>query len=324
LHSVSNMNKDEAVEGILQEIKLDKEGKPVKYKSKLFILLGGTLHSYAKPRDVTPKTSLDLCKIEFIESPNIINLENCFAIKNDEKTLILHASGKEEFDIWNVAFKESKSKEPTKPPIRSRKKEGNGFVSKTKTALGGKVITSSFGKSMVKEVLPDDAWLIIDCLKSFVAKISGDKFADTMYNQMLKFAVQVTVLCREKVLTGEKFWGSLRKPLILIFSMLIDSLELPFSFDAVALSDAVRQVELQFTVVFASYLQADHMEEVMKIINYFSPPEIWTKLYTDSKYNKEVTLLVRTLRKIWDNLNSKKSKYGPARPLSASLEMNKK
>jgi hypothetical protein len=70
------------------------------------------------------------------------------------------------------------------------------------------------------------------------------------------------------------FWTELRKPIYQMFSLLIDSLELSFSFDPQQLSEAVRQLEFHFTKTFAPLLPEKDLGEVVKVKTFIHVPDL--------------------------------------------------
>jgi hypothetical protein len=105
-----------------------------------------------------------------------------FVLKKDKLYLILAASRQEDYDQWTKLLQEALTKSASKPPKRAKKKSGLGL--KTKSAIGEQVISSHIGKSILKESMNEDSWLVMNNIKSFVTKESGEKVAKRMHNDV--------------------------------------------------------------------------------------------------------------------------------------------
>ena len=100
--------------------------------------------------------------------------------------------------------------------------------------------------------------------------------------------------------------------LVRVFSELIDSLELSFSFDPHQLSKDVIDLGKVFEKVLAPFFSNQSIAELKEIFGYFSNPTVWTKLYTDDTYSYEINTTVKSLRKLWNTIRYDSTEAGQA------------
>jgi len=291
------------IEGFLQKRKGNNKNAPKeKYNWSLryFILKEGTLHIYKNPSDSNPQKSLDLSTLELDANSQLNFNENSFVLKNSKMFLILASSTKIDRDRWISNLQENKNKPHSQPPKKINRDKG--FSVRTKSAIGEKVISSSIGKSILKETMNEDAWFIMNNIKIFISKESGEKVGKIMYNDILKFVAKVYILCKEGLLTPDYFWTNIKDPLWKTFSLLIDSFELSFAFDPSVLAKDVAELSITFEKIFIPLMSTSSIQSLKSIFDYFSKEKVWEKLYTDENYTQEISSTVKTLRKLWNEI----------------------
>jgi len=194
------------------------------------------------------------------------------------------------------------NKFPSKPPPR-KKEKGMTLSTKAKSNLGGKMAATSAGKSLISKMMSEDAVIVVDNLKIFASKESGDKFAEDLYTKVLKISTKIGILCTDGALKPEDFWIPAAKPIRTVFSKLIDSFELSFAFDPEGLACDIREVEVILEKIFSPLLSTKNIQTMKGLFDYFASEEILQKFYTEEKYKENVTLVVKTLRKLWNSIN---------------------
>lgn len=85
-----------------------------------------------------------------------------------------------------------------------------------------------------------------------------------------------------------------------LFSILIDSQELSFSFEPKNLVLSVKELQRLFVRSFNLYLTSKTIEEMCNIFEYFSEPTIWRIFYTEPKYTNDSKEFAKSLRRLWD------------------------
>jgi len=296
------------LEGFLKKRKGDNKKPPPSEKTTLrlttrwAILLAGTLHLYKQNTDLQPNRSIDLGEVEL--EINVANKQHlfCFALKKEKFYYILCASTTEEHKRWTSAIQSNMKKSPSKPPTR-RNHKGVNLSTKAKTNLGGKMAGTNAGKTIISKMMNEDSSIILENLKIFAAKESGDKFAEDFYTKVIKLSAKIGILCSDGALKSEDFWIPAAKAVRVVFSKLIDSFELSFAFDPEGLACDIREVEVIFEKIFSPLLSTKNIQTMKGLFDYFASEEILQKFYTEEKYRENVTCVVKTLRKLWNSIN---------------------
>jgi len=292
-------------EGFLKKRKGVKESKgsdKASLSTRWVILRDGSLHIYKKYNNTQPKRSMDLADLELdVSVPNKQN-QFCFALKKDKFYCLFIASDETSYNQWTASIRANLKKPKSAPPAREKKKSPTAMA-KLKSNMGGKAAASGAGKNMINKMMTEDTKVIIDNLKSFVTKASGEKYSEELYGRILKLLAKITLLCESQALTSEAFWTVTASAIRSIFSKLIDSLELSFSFDPENLASEIRTVEVLCEKVFNPVLSTNSIEHMKEIFDYFASEDILEKFYTDKKYEQECTAIVKMLRKLWNNIN---------------------
>ena len=77
-----------------------------------------------------------------------------------------------DYNKWVGMIQRNWELPPTKPPQRVKQKSSNLMV-RTKKAITETVIISPIGKVILKEIIDEDMWTVLDTMKAFITKVIG-------------------------------------------------------------------------------------------------------------------------------------------------------
>jgi hypothetical protein len=186
-----------------------KKSTSKKWKTYYFNLIGGSLHYYKQMEDDKPKSTIELSKFSLqkegppIEGTNYLT----FILKNDSQEYLFAADDKEDFQGWLKSLEAAKSKPPS-PPLTKEKKKSRvaSLAQKTKKNVGGKLATSKLGKRALKANAPEEITNLVSALKTIVEKESGSKQkAVDVEKNIFKIGVKIYFIIDAGKLTLDDF-----------------------------------------------------------------------------------------------------------------------
>ena len=134
-------------------------------------------------------------------------------------------------------------------------------MTKTKKKFGETVMSSSIGKSILKDIATDEMWAVMETVKHFVGKEFNEKSAKKLYNHFIKTLVKIALLSKAGLIKSlpcltllgtliNADWRHLLVALNQLFSMVIDAQELSFCCDPDAIVAKIVELQKLFDSVF--------------------------------------------------------------------------
>jgi len=274
------------------------------WKDRLVILLEGSLFYYQHPTDLTPKGVYHLKNCQVAEgNEKKSKRKYSFVLLVSESNVIneVYFAGADETDKiqWIEAITKNLNKAPSPPPDKE-------FIKKTKSAamyVSGRVIDTianmGAGGKIMKEFITDDTIAVIEAMKAFIIQFSNSEKANKLEKQAISISAKIALVYKEKHVTKEYF-ESLRVPVRVMISKIIDGYEIPFAFSVTELIDSIRAVQKAFEQIFRPFLPEKTMTKMAAIFDLFCGEELIEDFFTKRKW-RECEIVGLTLRKLWDD-----------------------
>jgi len=269
------------------------------WKDRFVILLEGSLFFYQNPTDLTPKGVYHLLDCHVEETPEKkVKRKFVFSLKTPQEEIYFGAKDENERNEWMESVKRNLQKQPSPPPDKE-------FIRKTKLAsvyISSKIIDNllNLGTSgkIIRDAVSDETLVIIESLKSFLIQYLGAEKANKAEKRIVSIAAKVAVLYKEKQIS-KQYFESTRVPIRLMVSKVIDGYEIPFTFSAVELVDAIKTVQKILEQILRPYLTEKTLQKLAEVADLLSNEELVQEFFSKRKY-KECELVGGTLRKLWD------------------------
>eukprot|EP01114_Cavostelium_apophysatum_P010253 TRINITY_DN2376_c0_g1_i1.p1 TRINITY_DN2376_c0_g1~~TRINITY_DN2376_c0_g1_i1.p1 ORF type:complete len:387 (-),score=109.74 TRINITY_DN2376_c0_g1_i1:19-1179(-) len=163
-----------------------------------------------------------------------------------------------------------------------------------KASIGEFEQTLSNGQHLARDVLSE----ALDCITSFVKAFAGEEAATKLEKQIYLVAINVSLLHSKKYL-GAKDMGKLRQPLHHLCDKVIDSYEIPFSFNPDEISLQLKGVQTSIKDMLLPRLSEEIVKELDKIFDVIKNEDLLSSFFEKKKW-KETEELAGLLRKLWD------------------------
>eukprot|EP01098_Paradermamoeba_levis_P012531 TRINITY_DN5503_c0_g1_i1.p1 TRINITY_DN5503_c0_g1~~TRINITY_DN5503_c0_g1_i1.p1 ORF type:complete len:310 (+),score=106.77 TRINITY_DN5503_c0_g1_i1:59-931(+) len=262
------------------------------WKKHYFILVGGSLYYYKTSENKhSGEFHLKGCKVD--DKPDGSKTHS-FSLKGDKDMLILAADSQEEKDAWLKAIKANLDKDKVPGPERKQTKKSLAY--RAKNAVSSKVATSGAGRAVIREIVPEAALTVLDCIKRFIEKIENAEKATQLEKDVIRIGTKVVLLFKEKKIAAKEFLA-LEKPLREACSMVIDGHEIPFAFDENKLADAFANLRTLIEKLLKPHLTPKNLDKIRAIFDY-TKPDMLLKFFNEE--NKELPVVAALLRKAWD------------------------
>jgi hypothetical protein len=217
-----------------------------------------------------------------------------FAVRNEKKDLWLAAESTEGLQEWLRTLRSGLGKENDVPPERPKAK---GFIYKAQKGLAEKAATSSLGKGILKEFLPDDSWFIMEALKTMITNTTSAKKAKEIEQNLIKTGVKVAYLYKGKHLTGDEMMDACRTPLLKSWDLFIMSCDekkraqkLPEFCKSVIESHAV------LDAFFKPHIAPKSLAKMKVVADYFADEPTMQKLISDPRHAEDIEKVAGKLK----------------------------
>lgn len=283
---------------------IDKEGsllvysaKSKKWKPRWGVLSGGGLYTKKKQKD--PELS----------QPIVIKGATLEPSEDKKKFIVkISLGGKEEligFDSdtersdWLTALKGNLDKDVGKGDKTLSKKSQSVSMRLKKGAVSS-VATSSAGKGLIKEFLGKDGIKLIELVKQIITQYEGKKKATEVENNIIRVAVKVILLWRNKDITNENIATTVPK-VKAVWSDIIDFCEMSFSYDPPKVKTSGDELVLCFTNLLKDFVTENTIERLRDTINYVTQQSLLDSVFASNDSEKEEIKkeLMRILRAAW-------------------------
>eukprot|EP01120_Amphizonella_sp_Union-15-10_P013970 TRINITY_DN6602_c0_g1_i1.p1 TRINITY_DN6602_c0_g1~~TRINITY_DN6602_c0_g1_i1.p1 ORF type:complete len:172 (-),score=35.85 TRINITY_DN6602_c0_g1_i1:72-587(-) len=162
-------------------------------------------------------------------------------------------------------------------------------------------MNSKAGKKYIRDQIGAEGMAIIDVIKTVVRLKDGDKKAKEIENVIMRTAVKIVVLFKNKDLSKEGLLAPIRM-MKTLWSDVLDCCEMSFAYDPVCLSESATKLQKYFVQLLKPYVTEKNLNRMNEAINYIKSPSLLDKLYLSPECEKTKEQLGSILRKLWDKL----------------------
>jgi len=156
---------------------------------------------------------------------------------------------------------------------------------KAQKGLAEKAATSSLGKNILKEFLPDDTWFIMEALKTMITNTTSEKKAKEIEKNVIKLAVKVAYLYKGKHLTGDDMMAATRDPLLKMWQLFIEACDekkrkLP------EFTKSVREAHAALDTLFKPHIAPKSLAKMKDVADYLADEKTMQQLLTDPRHTE--------------------------------------
>jgi len=167
-----------------------------------------------------------------------------------------------------------------------------------KKNVGGNVATSSAGKSLIKEFVGKDGVKVIDIVKKAVAIYESKKKAEEIENVIIRIAVKVILLWKNKDLTSEDLVSTIPK-VKAVWSDAIDFAEMSFAYDPAKIKEHGDLLQRAFSELLAENITDKNLEGLRETMTFLVTKELLDVIFVDESHEDLKRELNRILRGGW-------------------------
>eukprot|EP01123_Difflugia_compressa_P007122 TRINITY_DN1964_c0_g1_i1.p1 TRINITY_DN1964_c0_g1~~TRINITY_DN1964_c0_g1_i1.p1 ORF type:complete len:302 (+),score=73.63 TRINITY_DN1964_c0_g1_i1:154-1059(+) len=287
----------------VHEITIDKEGPILmfsskkKWKSKWAILSGGGLYYKAKKKD--PETSGPILLKDFTVKMNDEHKKKFgFEIASGGETYIFAFEEEDKRKEWIAAIEEHRGKEVGHSAGSDHGKKKQSTAMRVKKNVGGSVATSSAGKGMIKEFLGKDGVKLLDIVKKVVTLQDGKKKAEEIENTIIRIAVKVILLWKNKDIATQDIAGCV-PGVKTIWSDAIDFCEMSFAYDPAKIKEHAEKLQIDFTKLLTEFITDKNLANLREVMSYLVTKDVLDRLFVDDTNDEMKKELNRILRGGW-------------------------
>jgi len=223
-----------------------------------------------------------------------------FAIEiefNGESYLIATENEEERKD-WHTAISENQDKDPGGNSTSASGKKKQSTAMRLKKNVGGNVATSSAGKTLIKEFVGKDGVKIIDIVKKIVTIHDSKKKAEDVENAIIRIAVKVILLWKNKDITDENLVSTIPK-VKAVWSDAIDFAEMSFAYDPVKIKEHGDNLQKAFSDLLAEYITEKNLQTMRDTMSFLVTKELLDVLFVNDAQDELKKELNRILRGGW-------------------------
>jgi len=181
---------------------------------------------------------------------------------------------------------------------RSMSKKSQSTSMRLKKKAGSSVATSSAGKSLIKEFLGKDGIRMIDIVKKVITIHENKKKAIEVENNIIRVAVKVILLWKNKDLTTQDIAATVPKVKAL-WSDVIDCCEMSFAYDPAKIKETGVDLSVAFTELLKANVTEKTLLRMTSTIAYITDKEVLDVLFAATEQEDLKKELMRILRGGW-------------------------
>lgn len=262
-----------------------KTGGNKKWKKRYFMFTGGSLYIYDSPTEESHSAVVHLKTSSVEEIPEKDSKRPLsFAVRNEKKDLWVAAESEESLQEWLRMLRAGIGKENDAPPERPKAK---GFMYKAQKGLAEKAATSSLGRNILKEFLPDDSWFIMEALKTMITNTTSEKKAKQIEQYVIKMGVKVAYLYKGKHVTGDEMMAASRDPLLKTWDLFIKACD-EKKRNIPEFCKSVRETHAVLDNFFKPHIAPKSMAKMKEVADYFADEATMTKLFSDPRHVEDL------------------------------------
>jgi len=197
---------------------------------------------------------------------------------------------------WLSAFEENQDKEPGSGSASTKKKQSTAM--RLKKNVGGNVATSSAGKSLIKEFVGKEGVKILDIVKKVVTLHENKKKAEEVENIIIRIAVKVILLWKNKDLTADDIASTI-PGVKAVWSDVIDFAEMSFAYDPVKIKEHGDNLQKSFTALLSEYITDKNLQALRDAMAYLVHKELLDILFANDAQEDLKKELNKILRGAW-------------------------
>jgi len=282
----------------MANIKSDKEGSvnlwlKGKWKPMNAILSGGSL-LFRKKKDAEEfDLALSLKGGNAKEGGELEEKKkNMLTVTSDNANYVIAVDSEKEVKAWVDAIKGNLTKEEAAVTLAKKKQSALMAIKKN---VSGKAATSGAGKGLIKDELGKNGVRVIDILKAVITIYEGKKKATEIEDNIIRFAVKVILLWKNKDITTQDLMKTLPY-LRAVWSNLIDFCEMSFAYEAPALQKNSKELADCFVKIVQQHVTDKTIEMIRETLDYMTQEKLMDVLFKDpqgDEYKKEMEHITR-------------------------------
>eukprot|EP01100_Stratorugosa_tubuloviscum_P010549 TRINITY_DN4533_c3_g1_i1.p1 TRINITY_DN4533_c3_g1~~TRINITY_DN4533_c3_g1_i1.p1 ORF type:complete len:305 (+),score=140.64 TRINITY_DN4533_c3_g1_i1:44-958(+) len=264
------------------------------WKSRFFILVESSLFYYESPTSEQEKGVIQLkgITIERVEQ-SLSKKKFTIVLKTIKKDIWLSAKSEESFNDWFIAFQQAIVKEAAEQsPERAKAKS---LFYKAQKSMVEKAATSSVGKSVLKEYLPEDAWFMLSFLKSGITLFSNSNKAKQIENRLIKTGVKAVWLFKGGHLTPDEMQATCKQPILDLWTHFINCYEITKR-DINLLSNLIRIVSNSFDQLLKRHVSPKNIEKMIQTFEYLADENFLNLIFSDNRLHNDLEKLIASLK----------------------------
>eukprot|EP01111_Echinosteliopsis_oligospora_P006029 TRINITY_DN1996_c0_g1_i1.p1 TRINITY_DN1996_c0_g1~~TRINITY_DN1996_c0_g1_i1.p1 ORF type:complete len:293 (+),score=61.92 TRINITY_DN1996_c0_g1_i1:102-980(+) len=203
------------------------------WKSRFVIGFGGALFLFSKKEDYKPEAILLLTQHSLesnldikSDKKHVIGLLPTSDAKKSTKLLLAVDSDDDKKGWIEFLTKNMKNPAPSHSPENPHASKGKGV----KYALESSVANSTVGQKILKQVMDDQIWKVIDEMTSVLKEVKGEEVSKKFRASLVKGGTKIAVLYNNKLISNEIVleWYAI---MLKLSSAVVDFYQMPSIFD---------------------------------------------------------------------------------------------
>jgi len=270
------------------------------WKDRFVILFEGSLFYYQASSELTPRGVIPLLNATIEEvSEKKAKRKYCFILRSLREEITFGCSDEVDMKSWIASISENFNKSPSPPPSKEFKVRSKTAVIFMTSKIAETITNSGIGGKIVRDLLSDEAVVMIDSLKNYYVQKLGSEKASKIEKQAISIAVKAALLYKDKKLSIRDIVAA-STPIRLLVSKLIDGFEIPFTFSASEAVDSIRDVQAALEKVLKPVFTEKTNQKLTELFAVFCDEDLIEDFYVKRKW-RECEIIATTLRELWDN-----------------------
>jgi len=219
--------------------------------------------------------------------------KNLWTVSADGADTILSADSDKEAKAWVEAVKSNANKDGVAVTLAKKKQSAMMAIKKN---VSGKAATSGAGKDVIKGELGKSGVRVIEILKAIITIYEGKKKATEVEDNIIRFAVKVILLWKNKDITTPELMKTLPY-LRAVWSNLIDFCEMSFAYEPAAIQKNAKELVECFIKIIQQHVTDKTIEMIRETLTYMSQEKLLDLLFKDPQgddFKKELEHITRT------------------------------